>query len=124
MFEQEMSLDVTPGGVPPLIYASQYDNGRSVRINLSNRGGSVGQLNGDSVSWKIFGTLPSGTPFEEDLESSAVRTDYLIVPITEQMTPEDGDVTCSVCYLSGTTRINTLVYILHVQKMPSIVDGD
>ena len=58
---QKVILDLLPGGVAPIVYASQYDDGRSIRFMLTEGGpDSQYSLNaGDVITCNL--TKPDGT---------------------------------------------------------------
>lgn len=113
MTEQAITLDITPSGVPPMVYADQYDRGRTVHVYVKDQSKTF--TPSSSYSYVVCGTKPTGTGFSYN-NIVSVSGQYLSFDIQSQMTSVAGDVPCSIIIYSGNTRLGTLHFILHVQK--------
>lgn len=113
MSSQKITLNLIPSGDTPVFYASQYDNGRPMIIELLNgedpyempEGYSL-QLNVRKVDSKIVVISPES------------RTDNnFIFTITEQMTACSGENIATVTiYDDNGYSLTTLNFILKVQR--------
>lgn len=104
MINTTYNLDLTPGGIPLVVHASQYDaNSRFLVFNLLERDGAA-ELPA-VVRAAIRGTKPDGNGFDYEAVYSAateVGPPSVTVPVTEQMTAIAGRVVCEIYLFIGT----------------------
>lgn len=98
MITTQIELDVSPGGIAPVIHVSQYDTGsRTLQFNLIATAGDL-ILPGNTKA-EIRGTKPDGNGFSyEALISGKVVT----ADVTEQMSAAAGKVVCEIVLYTGT----------------------
>ena len=98
LFSTYYDIDVSPGGIPLTIDASQYDaDARTIFFNLISRNGVIVLPSG--VHAEIRGTKPDGNGFSYDCEISG---NTVAVVITEQMCAAAGRVHCELVIYTGT----------------------
>ena len=104
MINTTYNLDLTPGGIPLVVHASQYDaNSRYLVFNLLERDGAANLPN--VVRAAIRGTKPDGNGFDYEAVYSAateIGPPSVTVPVTEQMTAIAGRVVCEIYLFTGT----------------------
>ena len=116
---QQINLNLVPSGVPPVVYASQYDVGRIFRINLFDGNdtytvpdGAVVTLVGTKTDMHSF-----AYPSEDDDPKVKVDGSSITVTTTEQMCAMPGNALCEISVRKSTTLIiGSLNFILHVEK--------
>ena len=98
LFTTCYDIDVSPGGIPLTIDASQYDaNARTILFNLISRNGVLVLPSG--VKAEVRGTKPDGNGFSYDC---AMSGNQVTVQITEQMCAAAGRVYCELVIYTGT----------------------
>lgn len=110
------SLDMIPGGPPPIINASQSDVGRQFVANLYWNGEVW--TPGSGVSATLRGKKPDKTVFDYDSASDAAVTisgSTVTFETTEQMTIISGPVKCELVFTNGTKTIATANFLLCVE---------
>lgn len=118
MVTKEINLSLTPGGVAPVIYVSQYDKGsRVLRIHLGDTEG--GSFSFEGANAYIQGTKPDGTSFLYDCE---MEQDIVVASVTQQMTALYGKVRCELVLQKNEERLATADLFLQVK--PSAVPDD
>ncbi len=127
----EFNLDMTPGGRPPIIHASQGDIGRAFQANLFYNGepmalnnsgfGSLTEDEENVVSARIRGKKPDHTVFELSL-SVVYSASYVRFQTTEQMTIVSGPVVCELVLKDSGNTIASANFILSVE--PAAYDPD
>ena len=98
MITTQTELDVSPGGIAPVIHVSQYDTGsRTLLFNLIATAGDLILPTGTKA--EIRGTKPDGNGFSYDclLNGKTVTAD-----VTEQMTAAAGKAVCEIVLYTGT----------------------
>ena len=98
MITTQIELDVSPGGIAPVIHVSQYDTGsRTLQFNLIATAGDLILPNG--IHAEIRGTKPDGNGFSYicPINGKTVTAD-----VTEQMTAVAGKAICEVVLYTGT----------------------
>lgn len=104
MINTTYNLDLTPGGIPLVVHASQYDaNSRFLVFNLLERDGAANLPN--VVRAAIRGTKPDGNGFDYEAVYAAateIGPPSVTVPVTEQMTAIAGRVVCEIYLYMGT----------------------
>lgn len=105
-----INLNLIPGEALPVCHASQYDDERTIRLNLFD-GSSVYTLSSDDeVTLSV--RKPDGNIVTAEITHTQVS--YVDITTTEQMTAVPGK---SVCELTINT-IGTLNFILDVEEGP------
>ena len=105
-----VNLDITPGGMPPVLHMSQYDTGRIYEVHLKDGGGDftpglgttakVKGFNG-KVAFEIAATVSSSTVTFQLTDASTDQ--FGIFPVTIEMT-------------IGSTVLSPLCMIFDVQR--------
>lgn len=110
---QTISVDLIPGGLPPIIRISQYDKAlRAFQIHLTMGGADYAVPDGYTVTFS--GTKPDGKGF---LYSCSHSGSTLNVSVTEQMSAVAGDVPCEITlYQTDGGRIASGNFLLRVEK--------
>ena len=116
---QQINLNLVPSGVPPVVYASQYDVGRIFRINLFDGNDTYTVPDGAVVT--LVGTKTDMHSFayssEDDNPKVKVDGSEITVITTEQMCAMPGNALCEISVRKSTTLIiGSLNFILHVEK--------
>ena len=111
---QTVTLNVVPNGVPPIIEATQNDNGRIIQIALKN--GSAAYTLQSRYTYVLCGTKPTGTGFSYDNAVSVVGSNTLSFNTNTVMTAVAGDVRCGIIIYDGDEHVETLNFILRVQR--------
>ncbi len=102
MLTSRYEIDVTPGGIPPVVNASQYDAGsRTLEFVLVSSAGDFVPPSG--VKAEVRGTKPDGNGFSYE---SRILGRVVTVVITEQMTAVAGKVRCELALYTGTPATN------------------
>ncbi len=105
-----LNLNLIPGEALPVAHSSQFDIGRTIRLNLFN-GSSVYTLSSsDTVSLKA--KKPDGTIISMSVEHT--QSTYVDISTTEQLTACYGKVECELCI----NTIGTLNFIIDVERGP------
>lgn len=112
MLNHTIYLDVVPGGVPPIVHVSQFDEGsRTLLINLY---AGVGELTiPDGATVKIRGTKPDRKGFEY---TATLNGTTAIFDVTRNMTAVAGRVYCEVAIVSEEEELMTATFILMVKR--------
>ena len=98
LFSTAYDIDVSPGGIPLTIDASQYDaDARTICFNLISRSGVLVLPAG--VHAEVRGTKPDGNGFSYDCGISGNQVEMVI---TEQMCAAAGRVHCELVIYTGT----------------------
>ena len=104
MITTQIELDVSPGGIPPVIHVSQYDTGsRTLLFNLVSGMGDL--VLPQQVHAAIRGRKPDGNGFDYEAEFTAATGNtppVVTVDVTEQMTAAAGKAVCEVYLYQGT----------------------
>lgn len=113
MTTQTIKLNLIPGGVMPVVYASQYDNQVNALIfELYNGATPYTVPSGTAIL--INGTKPDRTGFSY---SAATISGYTaICNVTQQMTAVAGDVLCELRLRAATQIIGSINFILRVER--------
>lgn len=123
----EITLDLTPGKVMPIVNVSQFDQGRLVKVNLTNNGVPYIVKNTDSFEIKV--SKPDGTIVTASCGPGSVPGQvytYIYFTTTTQMAAVPGDSVCEIKVIDSedTPTINTigtLNFIMRVERDP--IDG-
>ena len=124
MITTQTELDVSPGGIAPVIHVSQYDTGsRTLLFNLIAGAGDL--ILPNNTQAEIRGTKPDGNGFSYACEISGKT---VTADVTEQMTAAAGKVVCEIVLYTGTPateaveasadfiQLCTANFILHVER--------
>ena len=106
------TLDMVPGGAPPIIHVSAGDVGRKYTVNLTYNGVPY-DIQGNVV--KIRGTKPDRTVFEypaDDYEQDDSWVDFII---EEQMAIVPGQVICELREYLNDDQIGSANFVLDVE---------
>ena len=124
MTTQTINLNMIPGGVLPVVYASQYDNQVDALVFNLYDGGSVFEIPvGASVL--INGTKPpidGGTPTGFSYSAASFSGNRVVCNVTQQMTAVIGDITCELRVRTTAEIIGSVNFILRVE--PSALNDD
>lgn len=115
---EQIRLDLIPGKSAPVCHASQYDVGRTIRLNLVEDGSEY--------------SIPAGTTAEihirkpdNNIISAAVTATqgnkYIDIVTAEQWTACAGTNLCEIVLTNGGNVIGTINFILEVEMDP--IDG-
>ena len=108
------TLDMVPGGPPPILHASAGDVVRLFTANLTYNGVPY-DIQGNVV--KIRGTKPDGSGFEEDPDDYERDDSWVDIMLTEQMTNVPGRVVCEIVEKLNTSDvIGSANFILEVEE--------
>lgn len=111
---EQFNLNLIPGGTRPVCHASQYDIGRTIRINLFE-GTSVFTLTGaETISLSV--RKPDGNVVTAAVTNTSGS--YVEIETTEQMTACHGSNLCELKLEEGGDVIGTLNFILEVEQDP------
>lgn len=118
-----LNLNLIPGEALPVAHASQFDVGRTIRLNLFN-GSSVYTLTSEDTL-TLNAKKPDGTIITTPVTHT--QTTYVDIATTEQLTACYGKVECEL----GINTIGTLNFIIDVERGPkegsvesdSVIDG-
>ena len=124
MITTQIKLDVSPGGIAPVIHVSQYDTGsRTLQFNLIATAGDLILPTGTKA--EIRGTKPDGNGFSYD---ALINGKTVTADVTEQMTAAAGKAVCEIVLYTGMparedaeassdfTQLCTANFILFVER--------
>lgn len=112
MTTQTIKLNLIPGGVLPVVNASQYDNQTNALVfELYNGSAAYPVQTGTAVL--ISGTKPDNTGFS--YSAASVTGNVVYCNVTQQMTAVAGDVLCELRLRTESQIIGSLNFILRVE---------
>lgn len=111
---ESFNLNIIPGKDRPVCHASQYDIGRTIRVNLFE-GFNVFTLDGTEVI-SISVRKPDGNVVTESVTNTS--DSYVEFVTTEQMTACHGSNLCELKIEKGADVIGTMNFILDVEQDP------
>lgn len=113
------TLNMTPGGVPPVIHVSQYDSDFTITFTLFSLFGGFTIESGTTA--QIRGTKSSGTGYSAD---AAINISAKTVTVTgdAQMTAAAGQNIFEVVLKKNNKEISSKNFILHVER--AALDAD
>lgn len=123
MINQVLTIDLEPNGRAPrvLVHASQYDDGREVRVNLTMEGRPYELPEGATVS--LSTRKPSGSITYSAVAATAGES-HVVFALTEQMTAEYGASLCELSIIGdGQDPIGTANWLMLVEMSPLSVGG-
>ena len=110
----EFVLELTPGGIPPIIHASQGDVGRTFKANVVWNGSAASAyISGTTV--KLRGKKPDKTVFDY---TAIVDGSSVTFATAEQMTIISGPVECELVFFEGSNVVATANFMLVVEESP------
>ena len=112
---ETINIDLIPGKVAPMCFASQYDVGREIKFYLFE-GGKPFSLDGtETVSFEE--RKPDGHIVTTDLPITSGTS--IILTTTEQMTACKGSALCEFTIKKGDVVIGTMNFFLFVEQCPT-----
>lgn len=111
---ESFNLNIIPGKDRPVCHASQYDIGRTIRVNLFE-GFNVFTLDGTEVI-SISVRKPDGNVVTASVTNTS--DSYVEFVTTEQMTACHGSNLCELKLEKGADVIGTMNFILEVEQDP------
>lgn len=114
---QELTVDLIPHGTPPCVqvWASQYDAGRPIKINIQYNGAPYTVPAGSQAYIDV--RKPSGK-IVHDVVTELGAT-YAVVSLAEQMTAEYGQVLMEISLIGdGQDPIGTANWLMQVERSP------
>ena len=121
---EKINLNLIPGGVLPVINASQYDEGRQFKLALFD-GASAYDLTGKTVTILVGKTDGHGCAYDatdqvKGVPVIAVSTNQVTVTTPVQMTAAAGNNMAELQITDSTAEIHTLNFILRCE--PAALD--
>lgn len=125
MYTQNINVNLFPGGFPPRIPVSQYDDGLTQLVFTVYDDGSNTTFPAGTTA-KLQGTKPSGLGFSEDM-TVTVDAGRATITLTATMTEEAGEIPCEIVFSNSGDRIAPANMVLCVEESTHPVgttDGD
>lgn len=111
---ESFNINLIPGRNNPVCHVSQYDKGRTIRVNLFE-GSSVYTLTGaETVTANV--RKPDGNIVTSTLTNTS--DSYVEIITTEQMTACAGSNICELAIENGADLIGTLNFVMEVERSP------
>ena len=110
MTSQSFTLDLIPKGVNPVVNVSQYDEGQTWTIGVTENGNAFSIPAGSSVT--IRGTKRDSTGFVYACSFSGSTVTAIVQP---QMTVLSGDQKAELRIVNGDDKIATINFIIRVE---------
>ena len=108
---QNTKLNVTPGGIIPIVHVTQYDVNRELTFTLYDGNGAASIRSDTQIL--IEGTKPDGHGFQY---LGSLSGNVVTVNTTMQMCACQGTTECKLKLSRGTQVIGTALFILEVEK--------
>ena len=113
--QQKTKINLVPGGVPPIVYASQFDE-QTNGVEFTLYAGDTVFTLPSGAGVLVNGRKPDVTGFSY---SASYASDSIVrINITKQMTAVAGDVICELRISSGSQDVGAANFILRVEKSP------
>lgn len=109
-----VNINLIPGLNNPVCHVSQFDVGRTIRLNLYE-GSSIYTLSGTETI-KLNIRKPDNTVLVRDITNTS--STYVTFNTVEQMCPLPGDNICELSITSGNTIIKSINFLMRVEKDP------
>lgn len=117
---QVIRLNLVPTGIPPTVYASEADVGRTIKFEIYD--GDVAYTIPDGATVELHGTKPDNHSFDYRPTYSGSIVNVIT---TEQMCAKEGLTECKLRIVSGDSlNIGTLLFYLNVQRDALPEDAD
>lgn len=116
---QNTLLDVTPGGIIPVVHVSQHDIERTLTFTLYDHGSPASLAAGTTA--QIEGTKPDNHGFQY---STSIAGNVVTVNTTAQMTAVEGPVNCKIKLLNNSQVVGTALFIMEVEQAGLVDDVD
>lgn len=117
---QVIRLNLVPTGIPPTVYASEADVGRTIMFKIYD--GDVAYTIPDGATVELHGTKPDNHSFDYRPTYSGSIVNVIT---TEQMCAKEGLTECKLRIVSGDNlNIGTLLFYLNVQRDALPEDAD
>lgn len=107
-------LDITPQGSYPVVYMSQFEDGRQIRFRILNRGMSYTIPSG--ISAFVSGLKSNGGFYEHVCEIDTTRK-YVTMPVEADMTDVNGRGVANITFTNGSgEKVISAKFITHTQQ--------
>lgn len=110
---QGIGLNIVPGGIIPVVHATQYDVGRVFEFGLLDGNVTASIPSGTTV--KVEGTKPSRHAFSYGSPVATISGNVVTVSTADQMTAEAGSVECKLVLTYNSQVIGTAMFILECE---------
>ena len=110
---EAIKVNLIPNGIPEACHASQYDEGRQIRLDLFDGLTPYTIQAGDT--FKLNVRKPDNHVITETVSGTAGNT-YLVIDTTEQMTAVTGENLCEIRVENDGDNIGSLNFIMQVEK--------
>lgn len=110
---QGIGLNIVPGGIIPVVHATQYDVGRVFEFGLLDGNVTASIPAGTTV--KVEGTKPSRHAFSYGSPVATISGNVVTVSTADQMTAEAGSVECKLVLTYNSQVIGTAMFILECE---------
>ena len=110
---EAIKVNLIPNGIPEACHASQYDEGRQIRLDLFDGLTPYTIQAGDTF------TLNVRKPDNHVITQTVTGTEgnsYLVIETSEQMTAVTGENLCEIRLENGGDNIGSLNFIMQVEK--------
>lgn len=111
---EQITLDLIPNGSMPVLHASQYDDGRQWKVNLTENGEDY-TLSDETIVLDVRKGDGCAVTCAVAIESGKK---YVILTSTEQMCAVAGQNLAELQITKGNMKIGTLNFILQVERDP------
>lgn len=112
IIQHDLTLNLIPGGVPPVVNVNQYDTGRRLCVELVN--GEETFTPTASYGVTVTGTKPTGTGFTYD-NICTISNGKIYFMLNENMTVAAGLVYCVLILAYNGETVGTGAFFLRVQ---------
>ena len=110
----DYKLDITPQGSYPVVYMSQFEDGRQIRFRIVNKGMSYTIPVG--ISAFISGLKSNGGYYEHTCEIDTTRK-YITAPVEADMTDVNGRGVANITLTNeGGEKVISAKFITHTQQ--------
>ena len=110
---EAIKVNLIPNGIPQTCHASQYDEGRQIRLDLFDGFTPYVIKSGDTFTLNV--RKPDNHVIVETITGTEGNT-YLVIETSEQMTAVMGKNLCEIRVENGGDNIGSLNFIMEVEK--------
>lgn len=110
---EAIKVNLIPNGIPEACHASQYDEGRQIRLDLFDGLTPYTIQAGDTFTLNV--RKPDNHIITQTVTGTEGNT-YLVIDTTEQMTAVTGENLCEIRLENGGDNIGSLNFIMQVEK--------